>query len=141
MGYYKPTIEEFFVGFEYECKPIGMTQVEYMKMTYSGSTALLSEFKYSELRVKTLDEYDLVDLGWKTAYSPSYVMDDQSILLHSIGEEPKWFNLEKDGELIVITECKIYNEVSGNWNQEPVFKGRIKNKSELRKLMQQLEIQ
>lgn len=168
MKYYTPNIEEFHVGFEYESYEMYYTH-EYdegtptwIKRTVTdiNQKQFIGEERYraiyhvsinnsyeenvewnKNIRVKTLDEDDLVDLGWKTAYSTSYVMDGQFTLLHSIGEEPKWFNLEKDGKLIVITECTIYNEVSGNWEQESIFRGRVKNKSELRKLMQQLEIQ
>ena len=142
--YYKPSIEEFHVGLEYLCRPktfMTPSEYPYTKSVWLGNNSLITEFECSDLRVKFLNDDDLLELGWKTAHSPSYVIDDQSILLHSIGEEPKWFNLEKDGELIVITVCTIYNDVSGNWTQESVFKGRIKNKSELKRLMQQLEIQ
>ena len=78
-NYYVPTIEEFRDGFRYEYKAdefLGIlepTKGKYVKETFTGGGGMDGESEYDDLvslideenvRVKYLDEEDLLELGW-----------------------------------------------------------------------------
>ena len=90
-------------------------------------------------RVKYLDKEDIDSLGFEKKYSPSYI-NDEIIELYSKGTENDWYNLEFDDDILIITKCHLYNKTTGNWSQDSIFKGTIKNKSELKKILKQLGI-
>tara|TARA_R110000868_G_scaffold14173_3_gene66100 strand:- start:2350 stop:2757 length:408 start_codon:yes stop_codon:yes gene_type:complete len=127
--YYTPEIEEFHVGFEYEIT----NGYEWVKKIFSKED--LKSFLYEQLenginqqhiRVKYLDKEDIESLGWSDYIPPqeyNHVWKKGNFWISV------WFNNE-------IPKVRITFK-----NLFFLFDGNIKNKSELKKLMQQLEIQ
>lgn len=134
--YYTPEIEEFHVGFEYEDKFFNYPEEEknWKKRVYEVNDSyslqlVATRIKLDCIRVKHLDREDIESLGFKySRYSGSYTQyftkDNVEI---SIGSGHR-----KDSPLRVKRIWSISNEI--------VFKGTIKNKSELKKLLKQLGI-
>lgn len=129
--YYTPTIEEFHVGFEYEYCSIEDTKPIWTKDSFGKiitSTTML-EFQFKRgVRVKYLDREDIESLGW------NYDKDVQITDLPNgyFGElyiMPTAYSLLKQKEYIII-----------KYGGEYIFKGIAKNKSELKKIMQQVGI-
>jgi hypothetical protein len=124
--YYTPTIEEFHPGFECEFFEKGKwSSIEVYDIDFEFDTKLLKEKRF---RVKHLDREDIESL--------------------SEGETSKGLFILKDSEfdyeriLCIIVEGNyviIGNDLKGN-EYEQLFQGKIKNKSELKKLLKQLEI-
>lgn len=144
--YYTPTIEEFHVGFEYEMKrSFGdgtvKSQEEFDSAEWEKEITTLSGDPYIHraltgknaennrcgIRVKYLDREDIESLGW------------QSILMDSF--KSFWYNsfyldiTENQGHKWDVSIFTMDEEHS-----QYHFLGTIKNKSELKKLMQQLNI-
>lgn len=141
--YYTPEIEEFHIDFEYEYYNEYSNQwVEHicdlddfgkdeMGPYDNESTVLPIESYEGRIRVKYLDQQDIKDLGW------CFVKK-----IHSV---PSLYTFQnKHFHLDVTfgnnrTLVKIYTEC--NYGDEYVFfRGYIKNKSELRKIMKQVGI-
>ncbi len=132
--YYTPTIEEFHVGFEYEVyKPTENTSKRnWEKLTfYHGEvdatynqTTMLINYKYYEkdIKVKYLDKEDIESLG--------FIKD--SIYSHKLNQD---YYLEYNSE-----EPIHLDTIDIKDNQNTLFSGTIKNKSELIKLLKQLNI-
>lgn len=129
--YYTPEIEEFCVGFEVE-----VNQIDSNWKSYGWEKEVIREdfnFKLASdyiglYRVKHLDKEDIERLGWKFISEPY----------------DKYFKLNENYSLYLEPEDKknvriIYTNDWGDISH-PIFSGTIKNKSELRKLMQQLNI-
>lgn len=127
--YYTPEIEEFHVGFEYEIisTTTGSKVHEWLKMSQPFRMDRMGEWLNKDfIRVKYLDIDDIKDLGFTLVKaSPSDYSFEWSIknnsgsIIGSITEE--------EG---IIDELEIYNTIF-----------EIKNKSELKKLMKQLNIE
>ena len=125
--YYTPTIEEFHVGFEYESsyledydtwkkEIIDTADVGYFYSTYTGD-AVPTEF-----RVKYLDREDIESLGFKQ------ITDD-------------CYNLPiRNEELRLLFENDILKIYLADKYSNMLFQGTIKNKSELKRLLKQLNI-
>lgn len=145
--YYTPIIEEFHVGFEYEHKQGFLngavkTKRDYDKSYWVHSTAGIGDFPYIEraltginsqngicgIRVKALDKEDIWFLAWKPAHIT---------YLHGESNEwtyyGKWFLKFIDGEVIIHNGRDMEDNVT-------YFDGVIKNKSELLRVMNMLEI-
>ena len=134
--YYTPSIEEFFVGFEYEelefipvkdshfgIKIKKNVFVEHIWKTGYSNWQFLDNLKEGKIRVKYLDSNDIEELGFvKTKYCsvPCYEKDCWRIF---------WF----EGNMISIE--KFYKE-----EKEQYFRGWIKNKSELIRLLGWLNV-
>jgi hypothetical protein len=118
--YYTPTIEEFHVGFEYR-------NINNLNIGYTCKDILPKEYNEELIRVKYLDQFDIESLGW---------IDGETR-----GMTPFIFN-----ELDPNNEFQLYYQFDNqfaqiyNCHSDFVFQGTIKNKSELIKLMQQLNI-
>lgn len=121
--YYTPTIEEFHVGFEYETNYLSKDWEKrtvkiddaawFFDTYYKDATSL-------EFRVKLLDREDIESLGWNPDKISEFIKGK-----HSLN--------------ICLNTIHIY--VPGDYDgEEPHFNGKIKNKSELKKLMVQLGI-
>lgn len=124
--YYIPKIEEFHVGFEYEaestCYPDKNNwhaEVFYMNPSHLQIVNRNTIFD-KKVRVKYLDKEDIESLGWEQIKYDTYKYKGTSI------------HLEFNPEYKTI----IYSTRLGHW----LFSGEIKNKSELKKLMLQLNI-
>lgn len=144
--YYTPKIEEFHLGFLYEIKDVEQSakvgEDVWHTLPYNGNPkfyVLDSLIEQEEVKVKYLYKEDIEDFGFKETHVPDEECDlvpgytfNKSNILHYVlyVEEGKY----------VITENKTYDEESGNHFTEVVFKGVIKNKSELHTLLKQLNI-
>jgi len=151
--YYTPSIEEFHVGFEYEVFnktekylkgglttfPID-TKLDWTVFTFPDPYVgyeIPEIFKQYTLRVKYLDREDIQSLGW------TYVgrSIDDWYTIEGMFEIGKWTSYE------VQMHCDYRNKdrrmfinAIDRGEDCSIFKGTIKNKSELRKLMEQLNI-
>ena len=117
--YYTPEISEFYVGFKYEyfnsaCQCWLESSYETM---YDQKSKPLDELHMEVTRVKYLDKEDIESLGW-TKSNKNFFTISKYILLQGFN-----YNLE-----IMTYEGDVF------------FRGIIKNKSELKKLMKQLGI-
>lgn len=137
--YYTPTIEEFHVGFEYEVmipeKSIWSKEVFFLNDSHINIikwVTIQDEFTTHKVRVKYLDQSDIESLGWMydmTDFNNKFVfLVNQRYKINSM------YNLVKYDDQDLITISKKDD------NSSYIFKGIIKNKSELIKLMQQLNI-
>lgn len=142
--YYIPSIREFHEGFEYEMKSTFgdgtvKTQSDYDKAKWIKQTYSLREFPYVDrtmsgknsinlppaIRVKYLDKEDIESLGWKEdkdgwfrkANYQLLTMDFLHVTIYYI--KYKQFGIRDDGIL---------------------FDGNLKNKSELKRIMEQVKI-
>ena len=121
--YYTPEIEEFHVGFEYES--LGMISTvdgsnpKRWKKGYNKilPTNLEQLIRGGKIRVKYLDREDIESLGFKHERLATYVYKHYSLFRVGVGNI---IEIQKDGEVI--------------------FYGKIKNKSELKRLLTQLNI-
>lgn len=159
--YYIPTIEEFHVGFEFEYKPkVGpwvkvnqnnwMSPSKGMELDFCTEQELLRKFdiidqciKREDVRCKFLDQSDIESLGWlfktKGPFITWYTGSD-SWFNNTIptGDSGRYWSFELSHDLkyngIIIKAGTNYGDT------DTFFEGTIKNKSELIKLMQQLNI-
>lgn len=140
--YYTPKIEEFHIGFECEFKN-NMQSNKWEKEICDQDTISivfnswehedLDEKFEDEFRVKYLDQEDIESLGWEFIESNL----DFKKFSFSTGDELKntienaWkLRLEKEPYRVFITQ-------GHGWTR---FLGTIKNKSELKRLLKQLNI-
>mgnify|MGYP001567459844 CR=1 FL=1 len=145
--YYIPTIDEFYVGFEHEfmngdrwedniiCPRDLITETSggdpcenYFEEIYKG---------LRDVRVKYLDKEDIESLGWEHIGSGWYNL---KVVPGSLGywnyvRLRKW----QKNELFIRGYRNDPSENEDTEN-EMLFTGNIKNKSELKKLMKQLNI-
>lgn len=133
--YYTPDYKEFHVGFEYEnfVKNIGWTKRTLESLGDQSVNETNACLDYEDYRVKFLDKQDIEALGWKnpTDYQNCIVYHNRDRLL---------IHYQKDN-LVGITD--IVGSVSSKYDWDTLhylFNGKIKNKSELKKLMEQLTI-
>jgi len=143
--YYTPEIEEFHVGFEFEYETnnsmpfLDDTLGKWKKSIFSASCYMDGEcerqdieelIKKNQIRVKHLDREDIESLSW--------------IPLTISEENSSWVFKNKKNEyncrLILDSRNKDAEFTILNKNLRIVFQGTIKNKSELQKLMKQLNI-
>ena len=158
-NYYTPSIEEFYIGFEFEFYSVegnllhrkdDVTEWKSDKCDEDWLNILCSDYEHEDetihehYRVKYLNSKDLTELGFEEEYVPNcytedddiqlgyalYLNEDDCIILH-YGDKTR---------LVGIVKQHVYNQHSGNWTANELFKGTIKNKSELIKLMKQLGI-
>ena len=126
--YYIPTIKEFHVGFEYDLQDELDKTIWY---DWKFNRDDMNNGSYTEdwiederIRVKYLDKQDIEELGWirHKGVTPVYDLNEYK-LLHYPHDLPIMQNI-----------VSIHN------GSEQLYKGIIKNKSELNKLMKQLNI-
>jgi len=132
--YYTPSIEEFYIGFECECVGVINNNTIYNKTKILNEDTLYKSLK-GTCRVKYLDKDDIEELGWKffgmpmienghIVYRICYPKEEMRALVskYVLSHTPH------------INHLKILNE------NGLLFIGTIKNKSELKRLMEQLNI-
>ena len=138
--YYTPEIEEFHVGFEFECSN---DKLNYKKQIYYGSQVLKSKSYYDDhgceydaveddlkhIRVKYLDKEDIESLGFKPQYPD---MKNTGFINKNIYESGATIIGLRGDSQVSITKCHHPN------TSTLVF--TIKNKSELKRLLKQLNI-
>ena len=145
--YYTPSIEEFHVGFECEYysshadKFISIVLNESNFSTNSLDGSFDDDYVFSgnyhsdnKFRVKYLDSEDIESLGFdKTAEYGKYIEFNDNI---------KAFN-PSSTKLLYNTDTNLINIESFTFEEEsslPLFHGIVKNKSELVRLLKQLNI-
>lgn len=152
--YYTPSIEEFCVGFEYETNlPLKFGNSLLPDNVWHKFTVEVDDFlgelvadvgwnleheDIPNIRVKFLDKEDIESLGWK------YV----NFIPNGDGDYRWYDEYELNSSILIISDqITIIRTISvaesdlAFYNSENnVFKGYIKNKSELKKLMSQLKI-
>jgi hypothetical protein len=142
--YYVPTNEEFHVGFEFEMngKSLEKPQEGWVEMIFGNPYIHLLDYKKNALetfaRVKFLDREDIESLDWEV-----------------IKEPYRWQFKHKSGRYRLTTDTytkegpfpiphpnsgciRIIDDRDGD--EYTIFYGYIKNKSELKRLMKQLDI-
>jgi hypothetical protein len=126
--YYTPTIEEFHVGFDYEW----LRNTEWINFNIYNHIELMAilkayrEGKFEGIRVKYLDQSDIESLGWVNGETHGV-----SGLVFNYGDKNDNWQIYPNYD---VQFYAIYS-ITGI-----IFQGFIKNKSELKKLMQQLDI-
>lgn len=130
--YYIPSIEEFHVGFEYEITD----GYEWVKKIFSHDD--FNTFLYKQLynaitqelvRVKYLDKEDIESLGWNSIMKKNDLSTDTE------------YFLQKENIIFTLIHYnKIGITIYKNNTLGYIFKGTIKNKSELKVLLKQLGI-
>ena len=119
-NYYTPSLEEFHIGFEFETSYLEdydtwkKVTLEFDDFGFYTSTWEVDS-NPTEFRVKYLDKEDIESLGWKKEEN-CFVKDHCKLYLYG--------------------NTHIQIQSLGNLN----FNGTIKNKSELIKLLKQLNI-
>jgi len=122
--YYIPELSEFHVGFSYEFKNHRTKDIWTKAKLYNHEELVFLGESYmnTEFRVPFLSKEDIESLGWKQGNNNHYYME--------IDEESGWsmeyYEHENKYGICNTGEC---------W-----FWGTIKNKQELKKLMQQIGI-
>ena len=129
--YYTPELDEFYIGFEYEImipeKEMWSKEIFYLNKSHIDLIQYVDiqdEFTKKKIRVKYLDKEDIEILGFKHIGAFWFEKGDIKIR--------KWKKLAVD----------IYFNLHRKMEGEPqsefrVFKGDIKNKSELIKVLKQ----
>lgn len=135
--YYTPEISEFYSGFEYELLghsgkmvPGGITQ-KWEKLEYSLDASYLNDedslkelLDCEEIRVKYLDQSDIEELG--------FIPDPSGERYFEKEEYQLYLNIHP------IHNITIYTSEYGDI--KIIFQGTIKNKSELKKVLNMLNI-
>jgi len=137
--YYTPTIDEFHVGFEYEEYNDWIEQNDNEPtwnrktiFTHNANlTALNVSLQKNEIRVKHLDPQDIEECGWERDSSSS---DWSAFNLKSESKYNHCLTIDVGSKKEIGKNIVIFN------NDGVIFKGTIRNKSELRKIMNQCGI-
>jgi hypothetical protein len=136
--YYTPTIEEFYVGFEFELKDYLEYQIDkdvhVLNRGWDKQVVTFDFFTKNKLmpyflestRVKYLDQSDIESLGWVDGERYGV-----SGLVFNYGDKNDNWQIYTQYD----TQFYAIYSITGI-----IFQGFIKNKSELKKLMQQLDI-
>lgn len=154
--YYTPSIEEFYVGFEYEAY---IPELEvWSKEIFHLNESHINLIKYVDnqndstlrrVRVKYLNEKDIRELGWSRDITYYKQQSNSEFLLSAVIG-----GIEKNHLVFYIdyfedkhrVNTSMYNK-ENNYTIDPrsgtpmfVFSGTIKNKNELKTLMKWLNI-
>lgn len=134
--YYTPSIEEFHVGFLFQQKISDAGDDLYDWDNMFMTTDFPEDVNLT--RVKYLDKEDIESLGWLYGgKSPEEYLGfnakvDDTIYHLAIRETHVHINKAVPGERL---------DMGTSMRNSTLFNGRIKNKSELKRLMKQLDIQ
>lgn len=132
--YYTPSIEEFHVGFEYELQVDiwnGLTGERMWSLVQMDHL----DRPTSPSRVKYLDREDIENLGWK------YIGKAVDVWFEKEGsfDMGSW-NTYKIKMHYGLNDHRLSVIAYDTGDEYRIFSGIIKNKSEFKKLMQQLNI-
>jgi len=148
--YYTPEIPEFYIGFEYQRFGLKDGKEYWWDFKFGESPmillnqkeecVLISSEDLGNCRVKYLDKEDIESLGWVSwSNHPKHFYHPAGIKKFSDGTIQHNITLRiEDNNIIAI---RRYSESPINFNKFAEFYGICKNKSELKKLMQMLNIQ
>jgi hypothetical protein len=140
--YYKPQLEEFHLGFEYDI----LVGEEWVKKVFTIKSPCLTDgINFSEyltnekLRVKYLDREDIESLGF--VYKGSY--DDYLEFSKNVNKDLTWELLLFDDHVIHLTLTSDELMMLGDYGEDGMIQHisvLIKNKSELIKLLKAIQI-
>jgi hypothetical protein len=145
-AFYIPKIKDFYVGFECEVlwdekhhkctihqDPINFYLCGFFHIREKLYSVVITEKSLKNFRVKFLDGNDIVSFGWNngTSYNGKIFFYLNSYILI----------FQKDGKNISITYPIENSKDNEPKNLNNLFHGKIKNKSELKTLLQFLEFQ
>lgn len=137
--YYTPSIEEFHVGFEFETSYLEdydtwkKVTLEFDDFGFYTSTWEVDS-NPTEFRVKYLDKEDIESFGFNLIKEPEYKHPTKEITLNYFPTSHSVLILSKGYN----SDLKQPETKTEYWYQ--MFGGIIKNKSELKRLLKQLEI-
>jgi len=142
--YYTPEIEEFYVGFEYErfIPKSNSTEEECweklsMSINYLSLEELDNEIIEKEIRVKYLDKEDIESFGFKHE-GGKLIKNYKDYFIYKV-DNHKQYNLSYTyPNKILRIDIEDLNMFEESMNY--LFQGTIKNKSEFKKLLKQLNI-
>ncbi len=133
--YYTPSPEEFHLGFEFEAKKgsglindVHYEEGQEWKKTIVQHGDFFNTLNPEHIRVKHLGREDIQSLSWKYNYNPS---------LNKKGS-PTEFVFGKAALLFFEKENKVH--IFDGISDVVRFAGKLKNKSELKRVMQQVGI-
>lgn len=113
-GYYFPMKEEFFHGLEFD----QLTEEKWEPMTFDIDSMVEYLFNEGLARVKYLQAKDITDLGF--------------------GRMAQGLPMYQRGRAAIVTQQLLdpeYAKVRITLNSVPIFEGKVKNKSELRRIL------
>lgn len=126
--YYTPTIEEFHVGFEYEV--FCLTHWEKRKVSFSQLFEEGIDWgEFRQRRVKYLDAEDIESLGFVKINN-----------MFRLGNYNTFIDMSTGARIISFDDKLRTPNSDGTFKQYIIFKGFIKNKSELKKVLEMLNI-
>ncbi|MGK0464796.1 hypothetical protein [Clostridium sp.] len=126
--YYTPSIEEFYVGFEYEQASMKMVAPkEWSKKIFYLNNSHIDIVKYGDIdkntRVKYLDKEDVESVGFKEEKNNIFKFKDKY--------RRNWqlkLLIPDRGRILLSNDCKYFMDIN------------IKNKSEFKVILKQLNI-
>ena len=158
--YYKPDIEEFHVGFEYEVEDLHDNLIDrcWRRQVFEGEDATIREWlETNDVRVKYLDKEDIESLGFEAKDRNGYGSAEDHFLLeekeYGVGikkgilsihlKDHMGGNYGKGSEYILInpipeSNYQLYSMQyfgDSSFKISTLFKGTIKNKSELKRVL------
>lgn len=153
--YYTPEIEEFYVGFEYENKVIDLNgkTIKWLPVQWTESCNMFGLFNVDfngdkrlitvpdSIRVKYLSRDCIESLAWDHDYNAEPIPNREEL---PVFEGYLFDKQNETGELWILyhfSDNIVWIEyIKDCGGLGYVFKGEIKNKSELKKLLKQLGI-
>lgn len=156
--YYTPTVDEFYIGFEYELlilKPIRDDRFGIMLKkemfdskrwsNVSWNVDFTEDLKNGKIRVKYLDKEDIESFGFKFDATRSKVdgnfVGSYENEKYYLDYSPHNYNGSFNSNVhLRIMKIKDFPITSYQNNYQFIYDGIVKNKSELKKLLIQLEI-
>ncbi len=134
--YYIPKLEEFHIEFEYQLKDVINDELwsvetfdeKFLPLFSVHPPSIKSEIEDNNIRIKYLDKEDIESLGFiESPRGGRFDIKDLEgeevqMYLHDNLDEGFWY-------------IELYD-----WDSQYLFRGNIKNKSELKRILTQLEI-
>jgi len=140
--YYTPTIEEFYVGFEYEYEDTPniwiKTKVKSALTDYDQYSIQQQSISNKTTRIKYLDKEDIESLGFAfkgKAMRSFFEKDCHFYLPDTYSFWCSCLKIQLDEEFRTV---KIECYVPSIGEDETLFLGKCKNKSELKKILNQI---
>jgi hypothetical protein len=132
--YYTPEIEEFHVGFEIEILSPTFKDGWREMIVEDWNDIVMLEVNYPEsnIRVKHLDREDIESLGYK--HFKHHPKGAFSAVDYYSGYSAGLTHYHDTNTIV------IYEQLQGDMEGETWFRGKIKNKSELKRILKQIGV-
>jgi len=147
MKYYTPTPEEFHIGFKYEYRTNGDDWVKHTIHTKADLAECIDDLEENDniIRVKHLDPEDIESLRFEFSFrnEPSDMSRHNVCFTKKVDEKSEhilyWNELNNRIEIKYSRKTTVpYDEKRVFW--ELYFRGTIKNKSELKRVLTQIGV-